>query len=79
MTMDAQMLFNVLVGVSGFMGGWILNNLTRSIDKLDQDVRNMPHVYVTKADYRDDIAHIRRTLDDIFNLINQLSTTKADK
>jgi hypothetical protein len=39
----------------------------------------MPHVYVTKADYRDDIHHIRRTLDDIFNLINQLNTTKADK
>ena len=77
--MDAQMLFNVLVGVSGFLGGWILNNLTRSIDKLDKDVRNLPHMYVTKVDYRDDVQHIRRTLDDIFNLINQLHTTKADK
>jgi hypothetical protein len=77
--MDAQMLFNVLVGVSGFLGGWILNNISRSINQLDKDVRNMPHVYVTKADYRDDIHHIRRTLDDIFNLINQLNTTKADK
>lgn len=77
--MDAQLLFNILVGVSGFMGGWILNNLTRSIDKLDKDVRNLPHMYVTKADYRDDVQHIRRTLDDIFNLINQLHTTKADK
>jgi len=77
--MDAQMLFNVLVGVSGFLGGWVLNNISRSINQLDRDVRNMPHVYVTKADYRDDIHHIRRTLDDIFNLINQLNTTKADK
>jgi hypothetical protein len=77
--MDAQMLFNILVGVSGFLGGWILNNISRSIDKLDKDVRNMPHIYVTKADYRDDVQHIRRTLDDIFNLINQLHTTKADK
>ena len=73
------MLFNVLVGVSGFMGGWILNNISRSIAQLDKDVRNMPHVYVTKAYYRDDIHHIRRTLDDIFNLINQLNPTKADK
>jgi hypothetical protein len=77
--MDAQTLFNVLVGVSGFLGGWVLNNISRSINQLDRDVRNMPHVYVTKADYRDDVQHIRRTLDDIFNLINQLSTTKADK
>lgn len=77
--MDAQVLFNILVGASAFMGGWILNNISRSINQLDKDVRNMPHVYVTKADYRDDVQHIRRTLDDIFNLINQLSTTKADK
>ena len=77
--MDAQTLFNVLVGVSGFLGGWVLNNISRSINQLDRDVRNMPHVYVTKVDYRDDVQHIRRTLDDIFNLINQLSTTKADK
>lgn len=77
--MDAQMLFNILVGISGFMGGWILNNISRSIEKLDKDVRNMPYTYVTKADYRDDVQHIRRTLDDIFNLINQLHTTKADK
>lgn len=77
--MDAQMLFNVLVGLSGFMGGWILNNISRSIAQLDKDVRNMPLIYVTKADYRDDVQHIRRTLDDIFNLINQLHTTKADK
>ena len=74
-----QMLFNIIVGISGFLGGWILNNISRSINQLDKDVRNMPHVYVTKADYRDDIHHIRRTLDDIFNLINQLNTTKADK
>ncbi len=77
--MDAQMMFNILVGASGFMVGLILNSLTRSIEKLDRDVRNLPHMYVTKADYRDDVQHIRRTLDDIFNLINQLSTTKADK
>ena len=73
------MMFNILVGLSGFLGGWVLNNISRSIEKLDKDVRNMPHMYVTKADYRDDIHHIRRTLDDIFNLINQLNSTKADK
>ena len=77
--MDAQMLFNIFVGASAFMGGWILNSISRSIAQLDKDVRNMPLIYVTKADYRDDVQHIRRTLDDIFNLINQLHTTKADK
>ena len=37
--MDLQMWFNVLVGVSGFLGGWILNNISRSIERLDEDVR----------------------------------------
>lgn len=76
---DIQVLFNIILGVAAFLGGWTVNNLTRSIERLDKDVRNMPHVYVTKADYREDIQHIRKTLDDIFNLINQLSSTKADK
>ena len=76
---DMQVLFNIVLGVAAFLGGWTVNNLTRSIERLDKDLREMPHIYVTKADYREDIHHIRKTLDDIFNLINQLSSTKADK
>lgn len=76
---DMQVLFNIILGVAAFLGGWTVNNLTRSIERLDKDLREMPHMYLAKADYRDDIQYIRRTLDDIFNLINQLSTTKADK
>ncbi len=76
---EMQVLFNVVLGVAAFLGGWMVNNLTRSIERLDREMREMPHVYVRREDYRDDIQYIRRTLDDIFNLINQLSTTKADK
>ena len=76
---DMQVLFNIVLGVAAFLGGWMVNNLTRSIERLDREMREMPHVYVRREDSRDDIQYIRRTLDDIFNLINQLSTTKADK
>jgi hypothetical protein len=76
---DMQVLFNIVLGIAAFLGGWTVNNLTRSIERLDKDLRDMPHIYVTKVDYREDIHHIRKTLDDIFNLINQLSNTKADK
>ena len=51
---EAQVLFNIIIGVAGLFGGWILNNISRSIERLDQDVREMPKVYVTKADYKDD-------------------------
>jgi len=74
-----QVLFNIILGVAAFLGGWVVNNLTRTIERLDKDIRDLPHVYVRREDYRDDIDYIRKTLDDIFNLINQLSSTKADK
>jgi hypothetical protein len=76
---DMQVLFNIILGVAAFLGGWVVNNLTRTIERLDKDIRSLPHVYVRREDYRDDIDYIRKTLDDIFNLINQLSSTKADK
>jgi hypothetical protein len=76
---ESQVLFNVIVGVAGLFGGWILNNISRSIERLDKDVREMPKVYVTKEDYKDDINHIKTTLDRIFDLIGELNNNKADK
>ena len=76
---DGQVLFNIIIGVAGLFGGWILNNISRSIERLDQDVREMPKVYVTKADYKDDIQYIKNTLDRIFDLIGELNSSKADK
>ena len=32
--MDSQILFNIAVAIAGFFGGWILNNIHRSIDRL---------------------------------------------
>ena len=76
---EGQVLFNIIIGVAGLFGGWILNNISRRIERLDQDVREMPKVYVTKADYKDDIQHIKNTLDRIFDLIGELNSNKADK
>lgn len=73
--MDGQMLFNTLVAIAGFLGGWILNNISRSISVLDRDVRQMPLTYVTRADYRSDIEEIKMML----NRINDKLDNKADK
>lgn len=70
-----QVLFNIILGVAAFFGGWVVSNLTRSIERIDQDVRNMPHVYVSRADYRADIADIKDMLGKIFDKLD----TKADK
>jgi hypothetical protein len=72
---DTQLLFNIVVGVAGLFGGWILNNISRSIERLDEDVRQMPVNYVTKADYKSDIMEVKEMLGKIFDRLE----TKADK
>ena len=73
--MDSQVLFNIVVGVAGAFGGWILNSIHKSIDKLDTDVRSMPHNYVSREDYRDDMREIKDMLGKIFDRLE----AKADK
>jgi hypothetical protein len=73
--MDAQVLFNIVVGVAAFFGGWVLNSISRTIERLDKDVRNMPHTYVTQAHYQRDIDEIKGMLDKIFNKLDD----KVDK
>jgi hypothetical protein len=72
---DGQILFNIAVGIAGLFGGWILNNISRSIERLDKDVRNMPLTYVTRVDYRADIDEIKAML----MRINDKLDAKADK
>lgn len=47
------MLFNIAFGIAGFFGGWVLNNLSKAIERLDTDVRALPHTYVSKDDWRE--------------------------
>jgi hypothetical protein len=72
---DGQLLFNIIVGVAGMFGGWILNNISRSIERLDKDVRQMPLTYVTRVDYRADIDEVKQILGRIWDKLDD----KADK
>ena len=72
---DGQILFNIIIGIAGLFGGWILNNISRCIERLDRDVRALPLVYVTRADYRADIDEIKTML----MRINDKLDAKADK
>lgn len=72
---DGQILFNIIIGIAGVFGGWILNNISRSIERLDKDVRALPLTYVTRADYRSDIDEIKSML----MRINDKLDEKADK
>jgi hypothetical protein len=72
---DPQVLFNIMVGIAGMFGGWILNNISRSIERLDKDVRQMPLTYVTQTSYQRDIDEIKGMLRLIFDKLDD----KADK
>ena len=72
---EGQVLFNIIIGVAGLFGGWILNNISRSIERLDRDVRNMPLTYITRADYHKDIDDIKSILERIWDKLDH----KADK
>jgi hypothetical protein len=73
--MDNQQLFNVVVSIAGFLAVYVLNNLTRTIQKLEDKINDLPHSYVTKDDYRSDISEIKSILKQIFDKLDG----KADK
>jgi cell fate (sporulation/competence/biofilm development) regulator YmcA (YheA/YmcA/DUF963 family) len=72
---DYQVLFNLAVTVAAFFGGWILSRIYTAIDRLDDDVRDLPKVYVSKDDYREDLREIKDLLGAIFKRLDN----KADK
>jgi hypothetical protein len=75
MVMDLQTIINIGLGLIGFLGGWIINSITRSVDRLDADVRSMQKDYVTKDDYHRDIGEIKSICKQIFDKLD----AKADK
>lgn len=73
--METQQIINLALGLIAFLGGWVLNNITRTIERLDTDVRAMPTNYVSKDDYRRDIDDIKEMLCKIFDKLDM----KQDK
>lgn len=73
--MDAQTLINIGLGLIGFFGGWVINSITRAVERLDSDVRGMQKEYVSKQDYHRDIDEIKAICKQIFDKLD----SKADK
>lgn len=73
--MDNQQIFNVVVSFGGFMAAWVFNNMNRQIQKLEDEIKLLPHDYVQKDDYRNDIKEVKDILRQIFDKLD----AKADK
>ena len=75
MNVNWQDAFNILVMICGAMGGWIMGRISKSLDRLDDDVRAMPAKYVSKEDYRTDMHDIKELLQRIDSKLDK----KVDK
>lgn len=73
--MEIQWLLNLGFGLAGAFGMWILTRLTNSVDKIEDNLKDLPHRYVSKDDYRHDIDDIKVMLGDIYRELRG----KADK
>lgn len=73
--LDTQTIFNAAVSIAGFFGGWILNNIYKAIERLEEDSRSAPAKYVRRDDYREDMNEIKTLL----ARINDKLDNKADK
>ena len=73
--MDYQPAFNLAIGAVAFCGGFILNKIWAALERLDNEARQLPKIYVSKEDYREDIAAIKVMLAKIFDKLE----AKADK
>lgn len=73
--MEPQTIINAVLGVAAFLCGWVLNNITKTIDRLDSEAREVPRIYVAKEDYRRDIDELKSICQQIFDKLD----AKADK
>ena len=73
--MENQQIFNVVVTAGGFLAGWVLNNITKNLNRIEDKLDDFPHLYVAKDDYRRDIDELKDICKQIFAKLDN----KADK
>lgn len=77
--MDNQQIFNFVVAIAAFLAVFVFNQVTRKIQKLEDDANSVRETllkdYVQKDDYKSDIAEIKTILRQIFDKLD----SKQDK
>lgn len=77
--MDFQNLFNLVAGGVMVVIGWFARELWTAVSELKSDLSNLreelPKMYVTKDDFREDMREIKDMLSKIFDKLDN----KVDK
>lgn len=77
--MDNQQIFNLVVAVGAFLGVFVFNQIMQRLQRLEDNLASlketMPHDYVQKDDYRNDVKELKDMLRQLFDKLDN----KADK
>jgi cell fate (sporulation/competence/biofilm development) regulator YmcA (YheA/YmcA/DUF963 family) len=77
--MEPQSLFNLVLGGGFTVLGWFARELWTAVKELKSDLsklrEELPKIYVTKDDFREDMREIKDMLSKIFDRLDN----KADK
>jgi ABC-type transporter Mla subunit MlaD len=83
---DSQIIFNAVLSITGFLGGWVLNNMSKAITNLEtQDkalVEKVQNIEVLVAGAYVKKTDLEKLADDIFALLHRIEDKldkKADK
>lgn len=88
--MDSQAVFNIVVGVSGALGGWILKVIWDAIKTLDVDIKvlnkEVNSDFVRREDFKQSMTEMKTDMKDGFHRIEEMLgavfkrlESKADK
>jgi len=73
--MENQQIFDFIIVIAGFLAAFVVNKTTKDITRMEEDMKNFSRSYISKDDYRSDIAEIKSMLSKIFDKLDQ----KVDK
>ena len=70
-----QQTINIALGAVMTVIGWFARELWTAVQKLKDDLAELPKVYVARLDYKDDMREVKEMLNKIFDRLDN----KADK
>lgn len=81
--MEGQALFNIMIGVAGAAGGWILKLIWDALSELRNDMkelnREVNQDFTRKEDFRATMAEIRTDMKDGFREVKDMISMLFDK
>lgn len=74
--MESQAVFNIVVAVSGALGGWTLKVIWDSIRNLDSEVKDMNREihqdFVRREDFKQSVAEVKADMRDGFREVKEM-------